>query len=106
MTLRIALSIDGGLASLPGLRKPVRFDSDRLPAERAARLRTLVERAGFFSATPPAPPDAARDARAYTVEIDDGTRCRTLTLAEPIADATLRELVAEIRDCARTVRSG
>jgi hypothetical protein len=105
MTLRIAFSIDGGFASLPGLRKPVEIDGERLPAAQAARLRELVERARFFSAAAPPATDAARDARAYTVEIDDGERCRKLTLAEPIADATLRELVSEIRACARNLRS-
>jgi hypothetical protein len=106
LTVRIALSIEGGLASFPGLRKPVTIDFDRLPADRAARLRELVARARFFSASPPAPSAAARDARSYVIEIDDGTQCRTLTLTEPIADPPLRDLVAEIRDCARGVRSG
>ena len=104
MSMRIAFSIDGGLASLPGLRRPVTLDCDRLPPERAARLHQLVERARFFSATPAASSRPAADARSYTVKIDDGTQCRTLTVAEPIADASLRELVAEIRDCAQAMR--
>lgn len=102
--MRITFAIDGGLASLPGLRRPVTLDCDRLPPERAQRLRGLVERARFFSATPARPSPAARDARSYTVEIDDGARRRTLTLAEPIDDAPLRELVAEIRECAQDTR--
>lgn len=104
MSMRIAFSIDGGIASLPGLRRPVTLDCDHLPPERAARLQRLVERARFFSATPGAPSRPAPDARSYTVEIDDGTQCRTLTVAEPIADASLRDLIAEIRDCAQTLR--
>ena len=104
--MHIALSIDGGLASFPGLRRPVTVDSTRLPPERAARLRALVERARFFSAAPAAAHPASADARSYTVRIDDGGQCRTLTLAEPIADAGLRELVSEIRDCARLCGSG
>jgi hypothetical protein len=96
--MRIALSIDGGLASFPGLRRPQTIDCARLPAERAARLRTLVDEARFFSA--PAPASAAgADLRSYIVEIDDGARCRTLTIREPIADAGLRALVSEIRAC-------
>jgi hypothetical protein len=82
----------------------VSLDCDRLSPERAARLRRLVERARFFSTAPPTASRAARDARSYTVEIDDGTQCRTLTLAEPIEDGALRELIAEIRDCAQDAR--
>lgn len=104
--MRIAFSVDGGLASLPGLRRPVTLDCDRLPPQRAARLRHLVERARFFTAAPAVAAHAAPDARSYTVEIDDGRQCRSLTLAEPIADPGLRELVAEIRDCAQSLRSG
>ena len=100
--MRIAFSVDGGLASLPGLRRPVTLECDRLPAERSARLKALVEQARFFSAAPPPASATARDVRTYTVEVNDGARCRTLTLTEPIADAALLALVEELRVCART----
>jgi hypothetical protein len=99
--MRIAFSVDGGLASLPGLRRPITLECDRLPPERSARLKALVEQARFFSAEPAAPSAAGRDVRTYTVEVDDGVRCRRLTLTEPIADAGLRALVEELRGCAR-----
>ena len=102
--MRIGFSMDGGIASFPGLRRPVTLECDRLPAGRRARLEALVEGARFFSVEPVAPAPGAPDRRTYTVEIDDGAQCRTLTLAEPIADAGLRALVDEIRDCARTLR--
>jgi hypothetical protein len=98
--VRIALSVDGGIASFPGLRRPVTLDCDALPAERAARLRTLVERARFFTVRPPGPP-AGADQRTYTVEIDDGRQCRTLRVPEPVVDDDLRALIAEIRECTR-----
>ena len=100
--MRIAFSVDGGLAGFPGLRRPVTLECDRLPPERSARLKALVEQARFFSAAPAPPSPAARDVRTYTIEVDDGARCRTLTLTEPIADAALRALVDELRACART----
>ena len=100
--MRIAFSVDGGLAGFPGLRRPVTLECDRLPPERSARLKALVEQARFFCAAPAPPSPAARDARTYTLEVDDGARCRTLTLTEPIADAALRALVDELRACART----
>jgi hypothetical protein len=102
--MKIDFSVDGGLASFPGLRRPVTLECDRLPPDRRARLEQLVERARFFSAAPQAHPPGA-DARTYTVAIEDGARSRTLTLAEPIGDASLRELVDEIRDCARMQRT-
>jgi len=101
--MRIAFSMDGGIASFPGLRRPVTFECDRLPPDRSARLKALVEDARFFTAAPVAPAPGA-DRRSYTVEIDDGARCRTLTVEEPIGDAALRALIDEIRDCARTLR--
>ena len=100
--MRIAFSVDGGLASFPGLRRPVTFECDRLTPERSARLKALVDQARFFSAAA-TPASGGPDRRTYTVEIDDGSRSRTLTLAEPIADDALRALVDEIRDCARTL---
>jgi hypothetical protein len=101
--VRIAFSIDGGIASLPGLRKPVTLECDRLPAERSARLKALVDDARFFTAMPASAAPGA-DRRTFTVEIEDGPRCRTLTLVEPIGDAALRALVDEIRDCVRLQR--
>ena len=98
--MRIALSVDGGLASLPGLRRPQVIDAGRLPPARAARLRALVDEARFFSASVPPTPGGA-DLRSYTLEIDDGGQCRTVTIGEPIADAALRALVAEIRACVK-----
>ena len=103
--MRIALSIEGGLASFPGLRRPQTLDCAQLPAQRAARLRDLVDQAQFFSTPVPAQPRGA-DLRSYVLEIDDGTQCRTLTIGEPIAEPKLRALVAEIRACIREQGAG
>lgn len=99
--MRIAFSVDGGIASFPGLRRPVQLDCDALPREQAERLRSLVARARFFTAAVPDAPPRAADTRTYTLEIDDGRQCRTLRIPEPVADADLRALIAEIRECAR-----
>ena len=96
--MRIAFGIEGGIASFPGLRRPVTIDCDALPPQQAARLRTLVERARAAASPASAPPGAA-DTRTYTVEIDDGRECRTLRIPEPIADQDLRALVDELRQC-------
>ncbi len=104
--MHIDFRIDGGLAVFPGLAKPVSIDCAALPAKDAARLGELVRKADFFGV--PQPPAAAPmpDARAYTIAIDDGLQCRTLTFAEPIAEASMRELVAELRLRAGTIRRG
>lgn len=104
--MKIHVSVDGGLARLPGLAKPVTIDSDALPPARGRKLASLVARARFFDAAPPAPSPAARDTRAYSIAIDDGARRRALCLAEPIADPSMRDLVEAIVACAGEVRRG
>ena len=98
--LRIALQVDGGLASFPGLRRPVTLDSGNLSPGQAARLCELIDRSDFFGVSPPHRANAP-DARTYTVEIEDGPRRRTLRLTEPIADPALRQLLSGIRSCVR-----
>lgn len=103
--MRIDFSVDGGIAAFPGLAKPVTIDCDVLPPTATARLRKLVRRADFFARPAHGPATRMPDARAYTIAIDDGPRCRTLTLTEPIADTALRDLVAELRLHADAVRN-
>jgi hypothetical protein len=103
--MHIALKVDGGLASFPGLRRPVTLDSAALPPDRAAQLATLVHRADFFGAPEPPAQGGGADLRTYVLTIADGTRERTLCLAEPIADEAMRALVSEIRACVRDTRA-
>lgn len=103
--MHIDFRIDGGIAAFPGLAQPVRIDCAELPERDAARLRDLVRKADFFGVAAPAAAAPVNDARAYTIVVDDGVQCRTLTLAEPIADAPMRELVAELRLRANAVRA-
>jgi hypothetical protein len=102
--MKIEFSVDGGLAGFPGLRKPVTIDAGTLSAAGGAHLRQLVERAAFFT-TPMNPAAAANDGRCYTIAIDDGGECRTLTVAEPIANPAMQALVAELSARAREVRA-
>jgi hypothetical protein len=103
--LRIDFRIDGGIAAFPGLAKPVSIDCDALPPREHAELRELIARAGLLapakrSERKPALPDA----RAYTIAIDDGAQCRTVTVHEPIADPALRELIEKLREHASVAR--
>jgi hypothetical protein len=104
--MHIDFRIDGGLAAVPGLAKPVSIDCAALPANDAARLGKLVRKADFFGVRPQAAAAPLPDARTYTIAIDDGLQCRTLTFAEPIADTSMRELVAELRLRAGAIRQG
>jgi hypothetical protein len=101
--MRIEFRIDGGLAAFPGLSKPVTIDCDRLPPPANARLRDLVRRADLFAQPQRATP-AMPDARVYTIAVDDDAQCRTVKVAEPIADPAVRELVDALQDHAAAAR--
>ena len=96
--MRIDFRVDGGLAAFPARSKTVSIDSAALPPAQTARLRDLVERAGFFALPAGHGPAAPLpDARAYRIDIADGARRHCLTVSEPIASDALRALVAELR---------
>jgi hypothetical protein len=86
---------------MAGLRRrvsPACVDRLRSAAARAGGTATsALERADFFSLSRKPHKTAAPDARAYTIAVDDGGKCRTVTVTEPIADDALRDLVAELR---------
>ena len=102
--MRIDFRIEGGLAAFPGLARPVTIHCDALPPTENAHVRDLVRRADFFSRPLQDVRRDAPDARSYTIAIDDGPRCRTVTVREPIADPALRDLVDTLRDKAIAVR--
>ncbi|MGE5170223.1 MAG: protealysin inhibitor emfourin [Rudaea sp.] len=105
--MRIAFRTEGGIAAFPGLAGPVTIHCDALPPAEGARLRALVERANFFALPEKARPEAGvADARSYTIEVDDGAQCRTVTIQEPIADPAVRALVAALRERVAAARRG
>ena len=105
--MRIAFRSEGGIAAFPGLAKPVTIRCDALPPEEGARLQALVQRANFFALPErPAPDPNVADARSYTIEVDDGAQCRTVTIHEPIADPAVGELVAALRERVAAARRG
>lgn len=104
MSLRIDFGIEGGLAALPGLAKPLRIDCADLSKDEAGRIEALVRRADFFRRRAPARAAPLPDARTYTIGVDDGAQCRTLRVEEPIADDAMRELVALLRGHATRLR--
>ena len=103
--MRIDFRMDGGIAAFPGLAKPVSIDCEALPPAETARLRTLVQRAGFLphrtgkNARRPRP-TRARTRSPSTTAANAGPS----TVTEPIADDALRDLVAELRAQADALR--
>lgn len=103
--MRISLSVDGGIASFPGLRKPAVLDVDALPEKERAVFSAMVDRARFFTCTEKPGVASIPDVRTYTLEIDDGSRCRTLRLHEPITDPALNALLQAVKAHAAAVRN-
>ena len=103
--MRVALSVDGGMASFPGLRERAVLDVDALPEKERVAFAATVDRARFFTcAEHPAVPGLA-DLRTYTLEIDDGRRRRTLRLHEPIMDPALNALLQAVKAHAMALRN-
>jgi hypothetical protein len=96
--MRIALGIEGGFASFPGLRRPTTIDTDALPEPERTQVCALVDAARFFTAADAPAGTPIPDARTYLLEIDDGARRRQLRLCEPVRDPAMAELVARVRD--------
>ncbi len=105
--MRIQLSMDStGIGYFPGLAEPVTIDSRHLPEEKANELECLVKDACFFD-QPAQPQEAARglrDARQYTITIQEGRRRHTITLSDPVDDPALQKLLDEIQSQAQVVR--
>jgi hypothetical protein len=104
--MRIDFRAEGGIAAFPGLAAPVTIHCDALPPSESARMHDLVRRADFFALPAHDTRGPTPDARTYTIAVDDGARCKTVTVREPIADPALRDLVDTLRDKAVAARRG
>jgi hypothetical protein len=106
--MRIEFKTEGGIAHIPGLSRPVVIDSHSLSAEEGAELTRLVEAARFFErpSTVGTPPPGAADYRQYTITVEDGGRQHTVTLADPVDDTALQQLLHSLQTKAREWRRG
>ena len=106
--MRITFAMSSpGLFYAPGLAEPVVLDLAALPPAEAARIAALVRDADVLDrpAAPESPQRPVPDARCFTVTVEQDGRSRTLELAEPIADPTLKALVRCLQDQARALRT-
>jgi hypothetical protein len=104
--MRIQVERDGGFAYFPGLSGPTTIDTDALSANEAAALEAAVERADFSTeaALAAAPAPGSADHRTVTITVEETGSARSVTVAEPIADASLRALVDRVLTTAERAR--
>ena len=93
--MQLHLSVDGGFAPVPGLRKPVTVDVDHLPPHQASEAKRLLDASQFWSqpAALPPPSTGAADYREYTITAESGDRQHTVKVPEIGAPAELLELI-------------
>ncbi len=97
--MRITFTRSGGVA---GLLLTATVDTDQLAAPEAARVRELVENAGYFK-LPARIRSRQRqpDRFQYDLTIEDGSRQRTVTIDEEALPPTLRPLLDWLTQTAR-----
>jgi hypothetical protein len=95
--MRIVFRTSGGFAAIPALSAPLTVDVRALPPAEQEEWRQLVERTAFFELPSSEPRPELRDARRYTITIDDEGRTHTVTLTDPVPAGDLRVLVDRLR---------
>jgi len=103
--MRIDFRMEGGFAALPGLSAPLTIHCDTLPPDKQAAWRALLQRANFFARPVEDKARPQPDARTYTIVVDDGANCRSITVHEPIGDPALRSLIEALRERAADARA-
>jgi hypothetical protein len=89
--MKIIYRETGGFA---GLTKSVEIDLDSLPSEEAAALRSMVEKAKFFTIVQPAE-EPMPDAIQRFITVEEPSRSRTIHLSREVPVA-LEPLVKEL----------
>ena len=100
--MRVQFQVSGGIGYFPGLAAPRTIDVDTLDETNQELLRQLVDEAQFFSL--PSRIAAARgaaDMRTYHLTIEDGARCHSVAVSDPVALAPLRQLVEVLQTLTR-----
>jgi hypothetical protein len=96
--VRISWSESGGLAAFPGLARPHSLDTDDLGPDARREIEDLLAKAHFFELTAAyngAP--GTRDARTYTITVEDAGHSHTVRRPDPLEDAGLAAVVRWLR---------
>lgn len=93
--MHMQVRIEGGIAYIPGLAKPIDLDTNTLPAQDAEEMRRLVVAARFFELPSLVGqlPVRGADARRYRITVDDGSAHHTVEVADPVSDPGLEGLI-------------
>ncbi len=97
--MRIQLKMEGGIASFPGLNKPITIDSDQLPEQESDELKRLVNVTRFFDLPPVmgSPSPGAADYRQYTITLQDEGKQHTVHVTDLIEDPNLQALLTYLK---------
>jgi hypothetical protein len=95
--MRIQFETLGGFAYFPGLQRPIRIDTERLPTLQAGELESMVRAARFFDQSDSIQPAGAADYRSYRITVEDGEKSHTVKVVESTADHSLLALLAYLR---------
>ncbi len=95
--MRIQFETLGGFAYFPGLRRPLRIDTERLTTLQAGEIESMVRAAHFFDQSDSIRPVGAADYRSYRITVEDGGKSHTVKVVESAADRSLLALLAYLR---------
>jgi hypothetical protein len=108
--MRVQFGAEGGFAHIPGLSRPVTIDTSELSDEEAAQLERLIEMARFFALPEEVEPirraPGSADYRTYSITVETADESHTVRFIEPIGDAHLQALIAELRTLQRRISLG
>jgi hypothetical protein len=104
---RIEFSTEGGLASFPGLARPVVIDADSLDKDEAAQLKKLIEAANFFDlpAVVGSPAKGSADYQYSILTIDNGMRRHSVRILDSAENPALQALLQVVRAHVKKIRA-
>jgi hypothetical protein len=102
--MQITLTTQGGIASFPGLQRPVTVSLDQLAPDMQTELRKLVDACDFFNLPEHLDPPArgAADYRTYVITVQAPQRTHTVMVTDPVKDARIQRLIQLMRELQRS----
>ncbi|WP_405983206.1 protealysin inhibitor emfourin [Streptomyces sp. NBC_00158] len=94
--MKVILESYGGLAAAGLRRPPDVLDSAALPEDAAAELERLV--AAAAAAPPPQDTGRARDAKGYSITVEDGSRSTVLEQSDGAMSPAFAALLGWLRN--------